>query len=190
MKSHPLMILETLDRHLRRPCELYVYGRSALALGYPGSPAAMHATMDVDAILPARDLATIEANDDFWAAQEATNRELADTGLYFTHLFEEKQVILGRDWLGRVVPLPSFVFVNLRLFRPATEDLVLTKMMRVDPQDREDIEFLLKQNDFDVGRFSALIAQAVIPPVPEINDAFEKNLRWLAPRALGLTHSP
>lgn len=80
MTSNPLRILQTLDRHLHQPFDLYVYGRSALALGYPGAPAAMHGTMDVDAILPARDILAIEANDDFWRAQEIANTELGDSG--------------------------------------------------------------------------------------------------------------
>lgn len=54
MISNPLRILQTLDRHLHHPVDLYVYGRSALALGYPSAAAALHATMDVDAILPSR----------------------------------------------------------------------------------------------------------------------------------------
>jgi len=97
MKSHPVIILETLDRHLHQPVNLYVYGRSALSLGYPEVPSSLDATMDVDAILPTRDLIAIEANDDFWRAQEAANLELDHTGLYFTHLFEEKQVALSRN---------------------------------------------------------------------------------------------
>src|SRR5690606_6362632 len=68
--SNPLRILQTLDKHLRQAFTLHVYGRSALALGFPDAPAVMHATMDVDAILPARDILTIEASEDFWRAQE------------------------------------------------------------------------------------------------------------------------
>lgn len=68
--SNPLRILRALDEFLHAPFQLYVYGRSALALGYPNAPAAYHATMDVDAILPARDVRAIEANEDFWQAQE------------------------------------------------------------------------------------------------------------------------
>ncbi len=181
MNSHPLLILRTLDRHLTQPFDLYVYGRSALALGFPSAPQAIHTTMDVDAILPTRDLIAIESNDDFWRAQEATNRELDETGLYFTHLFEEKQVVLGASWLTRVIPIPGLSFEKLHLFRPATEDLVLTKMMRVDPQDREDIEFLLQQPDFSPARLSDVLAEVMIPEIPEIHYAFEMNRLWLLP---------
>ncbi len=84
MIGNPLRILRTLDSHLHQPFDLYVYGRSALALGYKEGPQAFHATMDVDAILPARDILSLEANEDFWQAQERTNAELDDSGLYFT----------------------------------------------------------------------------------------------------------
>jgi hypothetical protein len=50
--NNPQRILETLDRHLTAPAELILFGRAALALGYPGGPATFAATRDVDAILP------------------------------------------------------------------------------------------------------------------------------------------
>ena len=33
--NNPLRILQTLDRHLTRPAELTIFGRAALALGFP-----------------------------------------------------------------------------------------------------------------------------------------------------------
>lgn len=179
MTSNPLLILRTLDRHLHQEVALYVYGRSALALGYPSAPEALHATMDVDAILPTRDLVVLESNDDFWKAQELTNQELGHSGLYITHLFEETQVILARGWLERVVKLTIDDLRYLQIYRPATEDLILTKMMRVDPQDRDDILFLVQQQDFNPKRLSQLLEDAVIPDIHELRDAFEQNLIWL-----------
>lgn len=60
----------------------------------------------------------------------------------------------------------------------------LTKMMRVDPQDREDIRFLLEQSDYDATGFSGCLRDAICPDVPEIHDAFEKNRAWL--RSFGI----
>lgn len=179
MKSNPLRILRLLDGFLTEPQTLYVYGRSALALGFPDAPQPVHATMDVDAILPARDLLALEGNDDFWQAQARTNEALAGDGLYFTHLFVEHQVILSADWLEFVVPLSFPEFRRIRLFRPATADLILTKMMRVDPQDREDIRFLLAQPDCDRARLRASLAHPRIPDVPELREAFAVNHAWL-----------
>lgn len=177
--SHPLLILQTLDRHLTAPFTLYVYGRSALALGYTPSPNDYHATMDVDAILPARDMRALEANEDFWRAQEQVNRDLDGTGLYFTHLFEDRQVILTPDWLERTVALSGFGFRQLNLHRPATVDLILTKMMRVDPQDREDIRFLLSQPDAGAQELDHALRRARVPEVAEIQAAFAANQTWL-----------
>lgn len=177
--SNPLHILQTLDGFLKHPFQLIVYGRSALALGYPSPHPAFEATMDVDAILPAKDLETIEMNDDFWEAQAKTNDQLADAGLYFTHLFEEKQVILSPDWLTHTVPITQFHFEQLSLRRPSTHDLILTKMMRIDPQDRDDIGFLIYQNDFDSQNFRKCLEQAIIPEIPEIREAFAENTQWL-----------
>jgi len=179
MISNPLQILQTLDRHLTAPFTLYVYGRSALALGFADAPADFHATMDVDAILPARDLRALEANEDFWLAQDRVNRELGDTGLYFTHLFEDRQVILTPDWLEQTVVLDKFDFTRLRLHRPSTADLVLTKLMRVDPQDRDDIRFLLKQPDMAPGQLDSALLVARVPDVAEIREAFRINCDWL-----------
>lgn len=179
MKSNPLHILRTLDDYLVHPFSLYIYGRSALALGFPDAPAGYHATMDVDAILPAGDILAIDANEDFWQAQAKTNETLDSAGLYFTHLFEDRQVILTSDWLKKVVILEISGLKHLRLWRPSTEDLILTKMMRIDPQDREDIEFLLRQKDCSVAVLHESLDQAQIPPVTEIEDAFVANREWL-----------
>lgn len=177
--NNPLRILQTLDRHLNSPFDLYVYGRSALALGFSPSPARFQATMDVDAILPAQDIQALEQNEDFWQAQQKTNEELGDSGLYFTHLFEDRQVILTPDWLNRVEALPAFGLAKLGLFRPSTVDLVLTKMMRVDPEDREDIQFLVGQVDCRPDVLRAALDRARVPQVMEIEEAFEKNCVWL-----------
>lgn len=179
VKSNPLKILEALDGFLRSPFELIVFGRSALALGYPESPAQFSVTLDVDAILPSKDLKAIEANDDFWEALDKVNATFADAGLYFTHLFVEHQVILTPQWLSNTILLTGFAFARLRLKRPSTHDLILTKMMRVDPQDREDIQFLLKQADFSWDDFALCLQQARCPRVPEIQEAFQKNAEWI-----------
>ena len=179
-QNNPLILLSVLDGHLHRPFELCVYGRSALALGYPAAPEAFQATMDVDAILPTDDLATIETNEDFWQAQEATNRQLEKSGLYFTHLFLDRQVILTPDWRAKVVSISGFDFQHLKLVRPSTADLMLTKMMRVDPQDREDLLFLAAQSDTTKEEIRRSWQQAILPAVPEIAKAFEENRRWLA----------
>jgi hypothetical protein len=180
--SNPLRILRALDEALHTPVSLYLFGRAALALGFPDAPAQFHATMHIDAILPERDLPALEANDDFWAAQERVNTLLGDAGLYFTHLFVERQIILTPDWFEKCLPIAISGLQHLRVLRPSTPDLILTKMMRIDPQDREDIQFLHQQADATPSQIIAALASAVVPPVPEIEEAFAANRAWLLPR--------
>jgi hypothetical protein len=177
--NHPEHILRVLDRHLTKPTRLVLYGRAALALGYPDAPGAFHATMDVDAILPEVHMAAIEADDGFWNAIENTNLELLSSGLYITHLFSDTQLIIRSEWLDHLVDidLPGLRFLKLQ--RPSTEDLILTKMMRIDPQDRSDICFLLGHNSLDSEQLDDLLKSASIPPVAEIQEAFLANSHWL-----------
>jgi serine/threonine protein kinase len=177
--NHPEQILRTLDHHLVQPTQLILYGRAALALGFPNPPPEFNATMDVDAILPEVKMSSIEADDSFWNAIEKTNEELHPTGLYLTHLFTDAQVILQPDWLENLSPIKFPDLRFLKLFRPSTADLILTKMMRIDPQDRSDIEFLLKHLHPDIREIDHLLQSARIPEIPEIHQAFLDNSTWL-----------
>ena len=161
---------------------MILYGRAALALGYPHPLPAFAATYDVDAILPSLEMHKIEADHQFWDALELTNHELTASGLYITHLFTDDQVILSPDWHGNIVPIPCPGLHLLQPFRPSTLDLILTKMMRIDPQDREDIEFLLTELDAPIASVKSVLCNAVIPDVPEIIEAFQFNKEWLLSR--------
>jgi hypothetical protein len=166
--NNPLEILRTLDRRLSKQTQLTLFGRSALALGYPNPPPDYGATHDVDGIIPV----TAEEPDlDFWVAQQATNADLKNRGLYITHLFNELDVILQPDWQTRRVAL-SLALAKLSVFRPATIDLVLTKMARGDEQDLEDIAFLLSQEPIPPKELQAAFARARVPDVPEIRELF------------------
>jgi len=172
--NNPLRILQALNRHLTGPAEITLFGRAALALGYPASPAAFAATQDVDAILP---LAWLEAEDenlDFWTAQQRANAELQPEGLYLTHLFRELEVILTPDWASQRVPLP-LKLPRLRVFRPATLDLILTKMARGDENDLADIEFLLAHEPLTAEQLRAAFARARVPEAPEVQTLFRAN---------------
>ena len=52
-------------------------------------------------------------------------------------------------------------------------------MMRVDPQDREDIQFLMQQADFSSSSFRTALETAQRPDVEEIEEAFAKNTVWI-----------
>lgn len=169
--NNPLRILQTLDRHLAASAEITLFGRAALALGYAASPAAFAATCDVDAVLPLPWLAAEDENLEFWEAQQRTNAELEPEGLYFTHLFRELEVILTPDWLSRRVRIP-LELRRLAVFRPATLDLILTKMARGDANDLADIEFLLAREPLTTEQLRAAFDRARVPDVAEIQALF------------------
>lgn len=173
--NNPRIILNALDAYLERSTRVIVYDRAALALGFDGAGPERAATMDVDAILPAVEMEAIEADDHFWRALEAANRELEPRGLYMTHLFADDQVILSPNWLQGIVPLAGNDWRWLRAFRPSTLDLILTKMMREDPQDLADIRFLLQQEPLPVERLRAAWKEARVPDIAEIRAAFAAN---------------
>lgn len=111
----------------------------------------------------------------FWDARDAANAELAAEGLYFTHRFMEDQVLLRRSWDAHLVPLDRPSTRWLRLFRPASVDLVLTKMMRGDdPQDMADAAFLIQHEGLTRVDLEAAFAEAVFPDIVELHDAFAK----------------
>jgi hypothetical protein len=169
--NNPLRILQTLDRHLTVPAELTLFGRAALALGYPNSPRAFEATNDVDAILPLGWLEAADGNVDFWEAQQRTNAELATQGLYLTHLFRESEVILTPDWLSHRVSIPLNL-ARLTVLRPSTLDLILTKMARGDENDLADIRFLLGHGGLTADQLRAAFERARVPDVAEIQELF------------------
>ena len=179
--NNPLRILQTLDRHLTAPAELTLFGRAALALGYEDSLAAFATTQDVDAILPLAWLDVEDRNLDFWQAQQRTNAELEPEGLYITHLFRELEIILTPDWLARRVPVP-LELQRLNVFRPATLDLILTKMARGDENDLADIRFLLQKEPLTIEQLRAAFQRARVPDVVEIQELF----RAAQPKVLAL----
>jgi hypothetical protein len=169
--SNPLRILQVLDCELTQPAEMNLFGRAALALGFPNAPERFHNTRDVDAILSFEWLASNDRNVDFWLAQQKTNEALSSEGLYLTHLFRESEVIVQPDWFARRVRLPLSLS-RLVVWRPAVADLILTKMARGDEQDLEDVQFLLSQELLLPGQLREAFARARVPDVAEIRDLF------------------
>jgi hypothetical protein len=166
--NNPAEILRTLDRHLAKTTELTLFGRAALALGFPDAPVDYAATHDVDGIIP---VTSGEPDMEFWLAQQATNEELKNRGLYITHLFSETDIILQPDWLSRRIAI-GLGLERLRLFRPAAIDLILTKMARGDEQDLEDIRFLLSREPTSQKALKEAFSRARVPDVSEIRQLF------------------
>lgn len=171
--SNPLRILRAVDQHLVSPTEITLFGRAALALGYSPAPAHFHNTKDVDGILPLSWLEPSHGHDDFWQAIERANAELEPEGLYLTHLFREVDVILQPDWFSRRTQL-DLNLEKLSVFRPATIDLILTKMARADEDDLQDIEFLMRVGAVTSEQLEKAMAHARIPDLLEIQELFSR----------------
>jgi hypothetical protein len=172
--SNAEKILRTLDKHLKGPTSLTIYGRAALQLGFTPPQAGADLSLDVDAILPSQQSIELETDYSFWEALDVTNAELSPVGLYMTHLFEETQVILRPDWLGRRRKLVIPGLEKLTLWCPDVIDLILTKMMRgADIQDMADVKFLLETGRIPLHELSEAIHSALVPQIPEIETAFQ-----------------
>ncbi len=170
--NNPLKILRSLDKNLSHPIKLLIYGKAAIALGFPTPPGDAGTTMDVDAILPMSELDAILQDEKFWDALDKTNRELESDGLYMTHLFQEDQVILSSNWSENTVPI-ELGLNHIQLRRPAVIDLVLTKMMRGnDPKDLEDVRFLIATGKIKPNELRQAFETAILPDVWEIREAF------------------
>ncbi len=138
-------IAETLDRHLTQPTEVVVFGSSALLLDRKYAVRlAGRSTNDVDIIIPRERELQVDADRGFWQAVKQTNQELEPQGLYVTHIFPEREVVLTPEWRQHVVPLHQEKLSRLNLVRPRMLDLVVSKMGRGDAQDLADVRTMLR----------------------------------------------
>jgi hypothetical protein len=177
--SNTLRILATLDKYLSSEIDLVVYGKSALHLLFEGD-SRISLTNDVDLIVPELQVQVFDKRIDFWDALEKTNQDLEKPSLYLTHIFDEKQIILHPNWYSNKVKIRTDKLNYLNIFVPSPLDLILTKMMRVDPLDRSDIVFIFENAEIKSKELRAYCIEAVCPDQEEIRYAFENNKAWLS----------
>lgn len=175
--DNPSEVVLTLDAELDHLVKLVIYGRGALCLGFENPPPAYYATQDVDGIIRMTQLEELVNDEPFWSAVDRTNLKLEPRGLYITHLFQEDQVFLRPDWEQYILPVSRPATRWLKLFRPHTVDLILTKMMRGDDsQDMEDVEFLVRHDAITLQQMEPAFANVRMPDIPELHDAFQRAL--------------
>jgi hypothetical protein len=173
--DNPSLILQVVDSHLRHKVKLVLYGRAALWLGFDSPPPEAARTQDVDAIISLTQETGFDQDLAFWDAIEAANAELAAKGLYITHLFSEREVFLRQSWEEKVIVVTRPQLNWLQLFRPATVDLVLTKMMRGnDPQDMADASFMIRHDRITEAQLSQAFQEMKPIELVELRDAFAK----------------
>lgn len=111
----------------------------------------------------------------FWDARDAVNETFKSKGIYITHLFPENEVFLRREWLEHIVPITRLQLNRLKLFRPATIDLVLTKMMRGnDEQDMADAAFIIRHDSITESQLLEAFSQMKPIELAELRDAFDR----------------
>lgn len=175
--SNAERIATELDKLLDEEVSLVVYGRGAIALGYEDAPAAVKVSLDVDVILRFSEGPALDTVDPFWNAQVIVNQRLEKEGLYMAHMFVEDQVFLRPDWAEHIVPVLRPKTRWLKLYRPHTIDLILTKMMRgEDPQDMDDVNFLVRHDGITREQMEPAFANVRMPDVVELHDAFARAL--------------
>lgn len=175
--SNAERIARALDALLEHEVSLVIYGRAAIALGFLDVPDAVKLSLDIDVILRDEEGPALDTDDPFWQAQVQVNEQLEKEGLYMTHMFDEDQVFLRPDWSEHIVPVLRPPTLHLKLFRPHTIDLILTKMMRGDdPQDMEDINFLVRHDGITREQMEPAFATVRMPDVVELHDAFARAL--------------
>ena len=173
--ANPERLLLALDAGLDHAVRLIIYGRSAVWLGFDNPPAAAAITKDVDAIIPTEQVQILAEDLQFWDSRDALNERFKSEGLYITHLFPETEVFLRRNWLNQIVPVTRLRLAHLDLFRPATVDLVLSKMMRgSDPQDMADAEFMIRHDRITETQVLEAFAQMKPVELVELREAFAK----------------
>lgn len=171
------IIVSTLDGLLDHEVSLVAYGRASIALGFQKVPEAIGRSLDLDVILRFSHSAKLEADDQFWDSQAKVNLLLEKQGLYMTHLFEEDQVFLRPEWEQHIVPVLRPATRWLKLYRPHTIDLILTKMMRGnDPQDMQDVDFMIRHDGITAEQMEPAFANVRMPDIQELHDAFQRAL--------------
>jgi len=166
-------ILAELDRHLDSRVELTLYGRAAFFLGFSDPPSQFSQSLDVDAVLWLGQAEELDLKSNFWSALEKTNEVLEPEGFYMSHLFEEDQVILTKEWRQQRVVIEG-EWKHLQLSRLSDVDLFLSKLMRDDPQDREDALFIVERCQWSAEEVGQICRRAIIPDLQELRDEFEK----------------
>lgn len=171
------IIASTLDGLLDHEVSLVVYGRASIALGFDDVPDDIGRSLDLDVILRFSHAAILDADDQFWEAQAKVNSALEKQGLYMTHLFTEDQVFLRPEWEQHIVPVLRPQTRWLKLYRPHTIDLILTKMMRGnDPQDMHDVDFMVRHDSITSAQMEPAFATVRMPDITELRDAFKRAL--------------
>lgn len=167
-----LRILKELDERLDSQVELTLYGRAAIQLGFRDPPEDALLSMDVDAVFWLGQAEALNENSNFWEAVDQVNKALSRDGLYISHFFEENMVILRPAW-REFRPRIEAPLEHLTLYRLSDVDLLLSKLMRDDPQDQNDALFIIDTGNLTMDEIRKGLDEARIPDIPELLEQFK-----------------
>lgn len=175
------LILAELDKRLDSAVELTLYGRAAIQLGFPNPPPDTYLSLDVDAVLWIGQAEELNETTNFWEAVDQVNQSLAEQGLYISHFFTEDMVVLRPGWRSARVKIAGG-WTKLRLYRLADMDLLLSKLMRDDPQDQQDALFIVQAAALSREQLDQGLREARLPKIPEVAEQFAAASRRLLSR--------
>jgi hypothetical protein len=155
------LILRTLDRHLTGPAHIRLLGGAALILAYGMG----RSTEDADLLQDDAEMETLIEQGGFAEAVEATNAELAPTGLYLTHIWGPEQQILTPSWRVQCRPIRGLALQHLEVSALGPLDLIVSKLCRADTLDMADIEHVIRHEALTAEQVREALAQAQVPAV-------------------------
>ncbi|NCC62170.1 MAG: hypothetical protein EOM12_14800 [Verrucomicrobiae bacterium] len=167
-----LKILKEVDCRMDKRIDLTLYGRAAIQLGYRNPPKDTLLSLDVDAIFWNGQAEWLNEQTLFWDVIEQVNQCLASDGLYISHFFTEDQVILKSNWKENRLKL-DLPFEMLEVYRLSDIDLLLSKLMRDDPQDLQDALFIIQASHLTERQIREAMKSARIPEVADIQEQYK-----------------
>lgn len=178
------IILDELNARLDVPVELTLYGRAAIQLGFPNPPKDTLLSLDVDAVFWLGQAEQLNEKTNFWEAIEQVNHVLSSRGLYISHFFTEDMVILRPNWREERKKIQG-AWSNLALYRLSDLDLLLSKLMRDDPQDQQDAQFIIEAASLNRAAVENALQKARIPDIAEVREQFQLASQRLMSRFPG-----
>jgi hypothetical protein len=140
LDQHWSAFLQELDEHLDHPVELQCFGGFVLVTCY-GFP---RVTGDMDYVL----VRPPEQNE---RLQEIAGKGSRLSRKHKLHLQYVGIATLPEDYEARLTEVFPGRFSNLKILVPDPYDLVLSKLERNTPKDREDVQYLAKHIPLDPG---------------------------------------
>ncbi len=165
---HWRQFLGEVDQLLAKPVELHCLGEFAVTESY-GLP---RPTADIDYF-------SVRPLDQQLHLEDIGGRESKLARKYKIYVQYVGITNLPEDYEQRLIEVYPGSFRNLRLLALEAFDLVLSKLERNSPRDREDVEFLAKRIPLDPKVLSARYEQELRPYLANV-ERHDRTLRlWL-----------